>query len=62
MMVFDECECHKADFGTVRGFQERDFTSDFVISAQFNRCCLAGFKLLMPLRKVTKRLGTSPTP
>ena len=33
------------------GFQERDLTSDFVVSAQFNRCYSAGFRLLkVPLQ------------
>ena len=35
--------CHKADFGTVRRFRGKELTSDTVVSAQFNRCCSAGF-------------------
>lgn len=38
--------CHAADFSTVRRFQGKDLTSDFIVSAQFNRCYSAGFKLL----------------
>ena len=38
--------CHAVDFGTVRRFQGKDLTSDFVVSAQFNRCYSVGFKLL----------------
>lgn len=38
--------CHAADFGTVRRFQRKELTSDFVVSVQFNSCYSVGFKLL----------------
>ena len=47
--------CHAVDFGTVRRFQGRGLTSDFVVSAQFYRCYSAGFKLLKAALQFERR-------
>ena len=47
--------CHTMDFRTVRGFQGNDLASDLVVSAQFNGCYSAGFKLLLTALQFERR-------